>query len=129
MTKTQQRASKTRQPVRVRRSFTERVMSWPRYGRMALVILGVVTLAFALQGVVGELYTRFFDTTAALSTISWIVAAVCLGMYMAGYVFVVGTPGATPEAGRPQTIYLIITFVLVTISIVWFIARTASALG
>ena len=129
MTKSQQRASKTRQPVRTRRSITERVMSWPRYGRMALVILGVVTLAFALQGVVGELYTRFFDTASALSTISWIVAAICLGMYMAGYVFIVGTPGVRPHPGRPQTVYLLATFVLVAISVVWFIARTAAALS
>ena len=129
MTKSQQRASKTRQPVRTRRSITERVMSWPRYGRMALVILGVVTLAFALQGVVGELYTRFFDTASALSTISWIVAAICLGMYMAGYVFIVGTPGVRPQPGRPQTVYLLATFVLVAISVVWFIVRTAAALA
>lgn len=129
MTKMQKRASKTRQPVRARRSITERVLSWPRYGRMGLVILGVVTLAFALQGVVGELYTRFFDTTAALSTISWIVAAICLGMYMAGYVFIVGTPGVSPQPGRPQSIYLMVTFVLVAISLVWFVARTASALA
>lgn len=129
MTKTQQRASKTRQPVRTRRSITERVMAWPRYGRMALVILGVVTLAFALQGVIGELYTRFFDTTAALSTIAWLVAAICLGMYMAGYVFIVGTPGVRPEPGRPQSVYLIVTVVLVAISLIWFIARTASALA
>lgn len=129
MTKTQQRASKTRQPVRTRRSITERVMSWPRYGRMAIVILGVVTLAFALQGVIGELYTRFFDTTAALSTIAWIVAAICLGMYMAGYVFIVGTPGVTPQPGRPQTVYLITTFLLVAVSLVWFVARLVSALA
>lgn len=129
MTKTQQRASKTRQPVRTRRSITERVMSWPRYGRMAIVILGVVTLAFALQGVIGELYTRFFDTTAALSTIAWIVAAICLGMYMAGYVFIVGTPGVTPQPGRPQTVYLITTFLLVAVSLVWFVARMVSALA
>lgn len=129
MTKTQQRASKTRQPVRTRRSITERVMSWPRYGRMAIVILGVVTLAFALQGVIGELYTRFFDTTAALSTIAWIVAAICLGMYMAGYVFIVGTPGVTPQPGRPQTVYLITTFLLVAVSLVWFVARIVSALA
>lgn len=129
MTKTQQRASKTRQPVRTRRSITERVMSWPRYGRMAIVILGVVTLAFALQGVIGELYTRFFDTTAALSTIAWIVAAICLGMYMAGYVFIVGTPGVTPQPGRPQTVYLITTFLLMAVSLVWFVARMVSALA
>lgn len=129
MTKTQQRASKTRQPVRSKRSLTERVMSWPRYGRMALVILGVVTLAFALQGVIGELYTRFFNTTAALSTIAWIVAAICLGMYMAGYVFIVGTPGVRPQPSRSQSVYLIVTFVLVAISVVWFVARTASALA
>lgn len=129
MTKTQQRASKTRQPVRTRRSITERVMSWPRYGRMAIVILGVVTLAFALQGVIGELYTRFFDTTAALSTIAWIVAAICLGMYMAGYVFIVGTPGVTPQPGRPQTVYLITTFLLMAVSLVWFVARLVSALA
>lgn len=128
MAKKQPRANKTRQPVPERRSITERILSWPRYSRMGIVILGVITLAFALQAVTGELYTRFFDTTAALSTISWIVAVVCLGMYMAGYVFIVGMPGTPPPSGRPQSIYLLITAVLIGVSILWIIARTAGAL-
>lgn len=128
--KTRQPPNKTRRPDQTPRlTMTQRVMSWPRYIRMLVVFVGVLVLAFSLQQVMGELYLRAFSETFTLSTISWIVAAICLSMYMAGYVFVIGMPGSTPPAGRAQTIYLTVILVLGAVSSIWMIVRAAGALA
>ncbi len=126
---TREPSNKTRRPNQApRRTITGRVMSMPRYGRMAIVFFGVLIMAFSLQQLVGELYTRIFSDTVAMSTVSWIVAAICLSVYMAGYVYIIGMPGATPPAGRPQTIYLLTITTLAVVSSTWMIVRAAGAL-
>ncbi len=121
--------NKTRQPAQLpRRSMTQRVMALPRLARTVIVFAGVLVMAFAMTNVVGELYARAFSTTIFNQAIYWIVAIICLGMYMAGYVFIIGIPGVPPPAGRAQSIYLLAVFVLAGLSIIWMVMRAASAL-
>jgi hypothetical protein len=130
MNKTRQPANKTRQPALVaRRSLTARVMALPRLHRTLLVFAGVLTLAFALWQVLGELYPRLFISMMPLSTLTWIVAAAALSMYMAGFVYIIGMPGVTPQAGRAQSIYLLTTVILFVLSLLWLVIRTAGALA
>jgi hypothetical protein len=126
----QPRRSKTLQPnSSSRRSLTERVMALPRAGRTAIVFLGVLTIAFAMTSVVGELYARAFNATIFDQTVYWIVAVICLGMYMAGYVYIIGIPGAAPAPGRTQSIYLVTIFALAVLSLVWLLVRGAGAMA
>lgn len=121
-------ANKTRRPeARPRFSLTERVMAWPRFGRMALVFLSVLALALALQTVVDEIYLRLFYTEGQSTASTWIVAFICLSIYMAGYVLIVGTPGAKPQIGRVQAGYIVTAFLVIAVSILWLIFRTLFA--
>lgn len=122
-------ANKTHRPeIRPRFSLTERVMAWPRYGRMALVFVSVLALALALQTVADEIYLRLFYSGEQSTASTWAVAIVCLSMYMAGYVLIVGTPGAKPQTGRMQTWYVVTSFTVIVVSVLWLVLRTLFAL-
>lgn len=121
--------NKTRRPAATAQpTMTERVMALPRLGRTLIVFLGVLIMAFAISNVVGEFYARAFATTVFDQAIFWIVAVFCLGMYAAGYVYIIGIPGVTPAVGRAQTIYLTVVAVLTAVSLVWLIVRGAGAM-
>ncbi|MBK9122887.1 MAG: hypothetical protein IPM16_07155 [Chloroflexi bacterium] len=121
-------ANKTHRPEdRPRFSLTERVMAWPRYGRMGLVFVSVLALALALQTVADEIYIRLFYTGEQSTASTWVVAIICLSMYMAGYVFVIGTPGIKPQVGRIQKLYIVTSFSVIIVSVLWLVLRTVSA--
>lgn len=128
--KTRQPPNKTRRPDQTpRKPFATRVMSLSRAGRMVVVGVSVLIFAFAMWNVVSALYVRIFPTTIFDPAIIWIVTGLCLGMYLAGYVYIIGTPGETPTAGRAQTVYLLVTALLLIVSIVWFIVQATGAVA
>jgi hypothetical protein len=106
-------------------------MSWPRYGRMAVVFASVLVLALLLQPIVDTVYLNYFYQQGVSSTElpAWIVAIVCLSLYMAGYVFIIGTPRTPPEVGRPQRLYVMITAILIVICLLWLIAQLVTGLS
>lgn len=103
-------------------------MAWPRYSRMGLVFVSVMALALALQTVTDEIYLRYFYEGGLSSTPTWIVAIVCISMYLAGYVLIIGTPGGKPTPGRVQTWYIVTSFTVIVVSILWLVLRTLFAL-
>lgn len=122
--------SKTRRPEPTNeRSWTAWVLSFPRPVRMGIVFISILLMAFALQQVWGEMALRVVIDSTILSLVTWLIAGVSLAMYIAGYVYIIGMPGTTPPAGKPQTIYLLLTAILFVTSLGWIIARTAEALG
>lgn len=103
-------------------------MAWPRYGRMTLVFVSVLALALALQTVADEIYLRLFYNGQPSTASTWAVAIICLLMYMAGYVFIIGTPGVKPPVGRVQRLYIVTSFTVIVVSVLWLIFRTLFAL-
>lgn len=128
--KSQPPQSKTRRPEpESGRSWTAWVLSLPRIVRMGIVFLSILLMAFALQQVWGEMALRIVIDSGVLMLGTWLIAGVSLAMYIAGYVYIIGMPGTTPPAGRPQAVYLLLTAILFVTSLGWVIARTAEVLG
>lgn len=104
------------------------VMNRGRYGRMAFVFVGALMLAMLLSPVVELIYFRLTGTYIGESSIPNIIVMVfCFGLYLSGYVFVIGTPGSTPEDSRQQRIYIPAVFAIILFTIIWYTVQILSA--
>lgn len=113
-----------------RQTLVERVMAWPRLARMGVVFAGAMALALLLMPLIDDLFFRLTGLFVGQSPWpTYIVLAMCMGLYLAGYVYVIGLPGNPPPAGRAQTIYLRIVAAILFATLLWYAALILSVSG
>ncbi len=114
----------------VRRTLTERVMAWPRLARMGVVFAGAMALALLLMPTIDDLFFRLTGLFVGQSPWpTYIVLAACMGLYLAGYIYIIGLPGNPPPPARPQTIYLRIVIIILIVTLLWYTALMLSISG
>lgn len=100
-----------------------RLLALPRPARMLLAAVPALAVVLIVQPVVDSIYLRFFFNDTTIGIPAWLIAGLSVLMYFAGWVFLVGMPGTTPERSRGLTLYLIVSILLVILTPSVYIAR------
>jgi hypothetical protein len=105
---------------------TTRVLDLPRLARIVLVCLFAMAVTVLLIPVIDGIYIRTFYTPETAVLPSLLEAALGIGMFVLGWVLLVGFAGQRP-AGRPAAaLYFVVGILLVLAVVVQLIAGVLS---
>ncbi|MBW4436033.1 MAG: hypothetical protein KME04_02790 [Pleurocapsa minor GSE-CHR-MK-17-07R] len=105
---------------------TERVLNLPRLARIVLVCLFAMAVTVLLIPLVDGIYLRSFYSPETAVLPSLIEAAFGLGMFVLGWVLLVGFAGQRPPARLPVALYFLAGCALVLVVILQLISGVLS---
>lgn len=88
--------------------WVSRLLSLPRITRIAIALFFALMLTLALSPWIDWLYIRYFFTAESVIAPSLISTGAGCGMYIAGWILLVGTPGQELPARRALLWYVVL---------------------
>lgn len=126
MSKREQRREQTPAAHGLAGRLTERVLNLPRLARIVLVCLFAMAVTVLLIPLIDGIYLRSFYSAETAVLPSLIEAAFGLGMFVLGWVLLVGFAGQRPPARLPVALYFLAGCALVLMVILQLISGVLS---
>ncbi len=121
MTKQRREKTQTRQNIPNDERFIRRVLALPRLARIGITAFFALMSVLAISPIIDEIYLRFLYTPGTVIAPSLVSMSIGLGMYLVGWVLIVGTVEEENPARKVILWYFVVGALALCIVGLWLI--------
>lgn len=103
-----------------------RLLTLPRLARILIAAVPAIAFAALIQPVVDAVYLRFFFDEETRTSPAWVISFFAIGMYFAGWYFIVGYRGVEVSQRRGAVWYVVLSIAIIALVVVWYVVQGIS---